>query len=77
MIEDPVPPDTDEEDDDIDGCDVEFSDNDATPDEDLPLAIGGVEIAGKGDDIDGCDVHFDDFDATPDDALPAAKGGVA
>ena len=28
----------------VDGCDVEFDERDATPDADLPPAIGGVEI---------------------------------
>jgi hypothetical protein len=31
------------EEDPIDGCDVEFTDDDATPDADLPPARGGVE----------------------------------
>jgi len=77
MIENAAAPDIGGDEDDIDGCDVEFHDSDATPDEDLPVAIGGVKIAGEGDDIDGCDVHIDDLDATPDEKLPAAKGGVA
>lgn len=29
-------------DDELDGCDVEISEADATPDEDLPVAEGGV-----------------------------------
>ena len=61
----------------FDGCDVEILESDATPDDALPPAVGGVEIAGTGDDIDGCDVHVDDLDGTPDDQLPAAEGGVA
>ena len=63
--------------DDIDCCDIEFHDSDATPDDDLPMAVGGVEIAGEGDDADGCDVDFDDMDATADEELPAATGGVS
>lgn len=35
-------PDVDEDQDDIDGCDVESHDSDATPDEDLPEAVGGA-----------------------------------
>jgi hypothetical protein len=31
-----------DDDDEIDGCDCEFTDGDATPDEDLPAADGGV-----------------------------------
>jgi hypothetical protein len=27
----------------VDGCDVEFTESDATPDEELPKATGGVE----------------------------------
>ena len=30
-------------DDDVDGCDCEFKEADATPDEDLPAARGGVD----------------------------------
>lgn len=62
---------------DVDGCDAEFLDVDATPDEDLPIAIGGVQSANEGIDSDGCDVDFDELEATPDEALPAAEGGVA
>jgi hypothetical protein len=29
----------------VDGCDVEFTASDATPDAELPKATGGVEIA--------------------------------
>ena len=32
------------EEDHIDGCDVEFLESEATPDAELPAAIGGVEI---------------------------------
>ena len=32
------------EDADVDGCDVEFRESDATPDHELPPARGGVEI---------------------------------
>lgn len=61
----------------VDGCDVEFLDADATPDEELPAAVGGVKIANEGVDSDGCDVDFDELEATPDEALPVAEGGVA
>lgn len=30
----------------VDGCDVEFTASDATPDAELPKATGGVETAG-------------------------------
>ena len=36
-------PDPEDELSDVDGCDVEITDEDATPDEDLPAAEGGVE----------------------------------
>lgn len=32
------------EDNDVDGCDVEFRESDATPDDELPPARGGVEV---------------------------------
>lgn len=62
--------------DEPDGCDVDFLEVDATPDEKLPVAVGGVKMASEGEDVDGCDVDFND-DATPDEELPAAAGGVA
>lgn len=72
-----VEPNIDADEDDIDGCGIEFHDSDATPDQELPMAVGGVQIVGEGDDVDGCDVDFDDMDATADEDLPAAEGGVA
>jgi hypothetical protein len=68
--------------DDVDGCDVEFHDGDATPDTELPTASGGVaavapEAPADEDGIDGCDVEFGDSDATRDEDLPVAVGGVA
>lgn len=77
MSEDTRGPDIDGDEDDIDGCDVEFHEAEVTPDEELPVAVGGVAIADEGDDADGCDVDFDDMDATLDEELPAAEGGVA
>ena len=68
---------TSRDEEDIDGCDVDFRDAEVTPDEELPVAVGGVRIADEMEDADGCDVDFDDTDATPDDELPAAEGGVA
>ena len=62
--------------DDICGCDFEFSEDEATADDDLPATVGGVAIEGEGDEICGCDVDFDEFDATTDEELPAATGGV-
>jgi len=40
MAEDKENPNTE---DDIDGCECEFTEAEATPDEDLPAATGGVE----------------------------------
>lgn len=34
---------TEENEDEVDGCGHEIKDEDATPDEDLPTAFGGVE----------------------------------
>lgn len=34
---------SDEIDDDLDGCDLDFNAEDAAADEDLPAAVGGVE----------------------------------
>ena len=63
--------------DDIDGCDVPIKKADATADEDLPNAEGGVAVDQNEDDIDGCDVPIRKRDATPDNELPIAEGGVA
>ena len=68
--------------DDVDGCDVEFQDSDATLDTELPPATGGVTVVvpvlqdGE-DDLDGCDLEFDDDNPTRDEDLPEAIGGVA
>ena len=73
----------DGDEDDVDGCDVEFQDSDATPDAELPPASGGVvaaaapEAPADEDGIDGCDVEFGDTDTTRDEDLPVAIGGVA
>lgn len=61
-----------EDEDDIDGCSVSFTEAPITADSDLPEAIGGV----SGDtDLDGCDVDFLSERQTPDEELPAATGG--
>jgi len=36
-----------------DGCDAEFLDVDATQDEDLPVAVGGVQFVNEGIGSDG------------------------
>src|SRR2546426_643173 len=45
MAQDAAPPDTHSDEDDVDGCGLEFHDDDATRDEELPAAAGGVEAA--------------------------------
>lgn len=37
-----APPDEEDDESDIDGCDVPVADDEATPDEELPLTEGGV-----------------------------------
>ncbi|MEA3276445.1 MAG: hypothetical protein U9Q81_14385 [Pseudomonadota bacterium] len=69
--------DIDGDEDEIDGCDIEFHDAESTRDDELPMAVGGLEFRDEEDDADGCDVDFDDIDATLDEDLPAAEGGVA
>ncbi len=73
MARAPVSPDHEDH---LCGCDVPFTASEATADDDLPAAVGGIALAGTGDEIDGCDVDFDSADATPDEDLPAATGGV-
>lgn len=77
MMQESFVPEPDDDDDAIDGCDVEFDDAEATPDEELPAAEGGVMTTDEDDDMDGCDVEFGDEDATSDEELPTASGGVA
>lgn len=65
---------------DIDSCDVDFANEKATPDAELPAATGGIQFvskqAGDEDAIDACDVDFAKAEATLDAELPAATGGV-
>jgi len=65
----------------IDGCDVPFNDEDATPDSELPTATGGMAVGPSAQavdlDRDGCDVDFAAADLTADDELPVAIGGSA
>ena len=62
------------------GCDFEVEEGEATPDDELPAAYGGVQIRANHDCseelIDGCDLDFNTVEPTNDDALPAARGGV-
>ena len=72
--------DGDEEEIDSCGCDVEFHDSEATPDEELPPATGGVEAGfeegADDEEVDGCDLDFAEVDLTPDEELPVAVGGM-
>jgi hypothetical protein len=62
--------------DDIDGCDFEFDESEATPDAELPVAAGGVQVSNE-EEIDACDVDFTDAEPTTDAELPLAVGGVS
>lgn len=42
MDEQPITPDPEDDESDLDGCDVEIRDEGATPDEELPVCEGGV-----------------------------------
>lgn len=58
------------EEDEVDGCDVDFTaKQDALDDVDLPHAMGGV-AAGGVDELDGCAFEIDDSEATLDEDLP-------
>lgn len=61
-------------------CDLEFDDDEATSDEDLPMASGGVEatleVHDNPDELDGCALDFTSGEMTADEELPAAEGGV-
>ena len=69
-------------DDDLDfcTCDIEIEDSEATPDEELPAASGGLdsipETAGDLEETDGCEVGFTESDAVADEDLPTSAGGV-
>jgi hypothetical protein len=83
-----IDPDTspaaDQDDDDADDClcGMDHLEEDATPDEELPNASGGVETddeqqPDKGeDDVDGCELDFSVEDQTTDEELPVAVGGI-
>ncbi len=59
---------------DIDGCDVDFTLEEQTSDEQLPIAFGGV--GSEEEDLDGCDINFAAEIETTDDELPMTTGGV-
>jgi hypothetical protein len=72
-------PDDDDEDNCL--CGMDYREDEATSDEELPPATGGVETAAAAeqpedeDAIDGCDVDFT-LEPTNDQELPAATGGM-
>jgi hypothetical protein len=62
-------------------CGIEHLEDEATSDEELPPAWGGIEITREEpqdseDHIDGCDVDFAAVAETGDEELPAAVGGM-
>ena len=61
-------------------CDIELPEDEVTSDADLPVAAGGVAVAGgpqPAEDVDGCDEDFSKAEPTMDQDLPVAIGGVA
>jgi hypothetical protein len=74
----------DQDDDDADGClcGMDHLDENATLDEELPDASGGVETDDEvqpdedEDDVDGCELDFTAEDQTSDEELPIAVGGT-
>jgi len=66
----------------VDGClcGIAIDQSDLTPDEILPMAIGGVAIPlDRGDDADAdaAELEIDEIEATRDEELPPTIGGVA
>ncbi len=62
------------EDEDIDGCDIDFTAEEQTNDADLPEASGGV--GGADEELDGCDINFAAEVEAADEDLPLSTGGV-
>jgi hypothetical protein len=76
----PLVPDDDQDADDC-ICGMEHLEDEATSDEELPPASGGIEAAENGpqdneDDVDGCELDFTAAEQTDDQELPAAIGGT-
>ena len=63
-----------DEEDDIDGCDIDFTAEEQTEDGDLPETSGGV--GSVEDELDGCDIDFAAEVETADEELPPSTGGV-
>ena len=61
---------------------MNHAEEDGTSDEELPIAIGGIQIQNKeeADDdngsVDGCDIDFAAEDQTIDEELPITVGGI-
>ncbi|HXW26077.1 MAG TPA: hypothetical protein VEK73_15140 [Xanthobacteraceae bacterium] len=75
----PFPGDDEDEDTCLSG--TEHVEGEATSDEELPPASGGVQTAeakqqGNEDSVDGCDLDFTNAPQTDDADLPAATGGM-
>jgi hypothetical protein len=62
-------------------CGAEIYAADVTPDDQLPVAAGGVAALPlpdvSDDDIDGCDAAANAVGVTADEVLPVAVGGVS
>ena len=66
-------------------CGLEHGDDEATLDQELPVASGGVETdrnepkaedAEDESEIDGCELDFSTADQTSDEELPVSIGGM-
>ena len=67
----------DDEDENADGCGLDFNEDEVSSDEELPAATGGVSFDTDEEYGCGCDLVFEEDDLTPDEELPATEGGVA
>lgn len=63
-----------ENDENIDGCEVDFTREVQTEDMELPETSGGV-VSGE-EELDGCDIDFAAEIETSDSDLPPTTGGV-
>lgn len=64
-----------DEEEELDGCDIDFTVESQTDDADLPETYGGVGSVDK--ELDGCDIDFTAEAQTDDADLPETYGGVA
>jgi len=75
-----VPRDDDDDADDC-VCGMEHLEDEATSDEELPPASGGIATAveepqDNEDDVDGCELDFTAAEQTDDEELPASAGAM-